>query len=151
MTTNQHQEVRRMTPDTQQHHTNAPAPAGVRAPGSRPSPRPRTAPPVAPGPVPDDVTLGNSPVSTGESDSAPGPEPVEVDGPKVSTLQSSLHFTADTLREQIRSGLDEVRGYGTTPSVLSEPPASVAELAAYAHWGTWTSSTDGPLRKLGIL
>ena len=44
-----------------------------------------------------------------------------------------------------------IRAYVTPPSVLTEAPASVAELAAYAHWGAWTSGTDGPLRKLGIV
>ncbi|WP_433732562.1 hypothetical protein ACQP2Y_46740 (plasmid) [Actinoplanes sp. CA-051413] len=57
----------------------------------------------------------------------------------------------DTLREQIRSGLAGIKGYLTPPSVLTQPPASVAELAAYAHWGAWTSRTDGPLRRLGIV
>jgi hypothetical protein len=153
-----------MTPDTEQHHTSGRA-AGAwattpeRAPGSRPSPRPRprTAPPAAPGPVPDDVTPHGvtqsevSNLSTGESESAPGPGPVEVDGVEVSTLQSSLQSRTDTLRERIRSGWAGVREYLTPPSVLTEPPASVAELAAYVHWGTWTSSTGGPLRKLGIV
>ncbi len=143
-----------MTPDTEQQPTTA---AAVRAPGSRPSPRPRTAPPGSPaaaGPVPDDtpaVTHGNYPeVSTGESESVPEPILVQEDGKKVSSLQSSLHFDLDTLRERMRSGLGGLKEYLTPPSVLSESPASVAELAAYAHWGVWTSST-GPLRRLGIV
>jgi hypothetical protein len=170
-----HQEVRHMTPETGRHGqvtidepgrtttgawASAPgqAGAGVRAPGSRPSPRPRMTPPAplaTPGPVPDDtpsVTHGNSPqVSTGESESTFEPTLVQENGEKVSSLQSSLHFDLDTLREQIRSGLGGIKGYLTPPSVLTEAPASVAELAAYAHWGAWTKSTGGPLRKLGIV
>jgi hypothetical protein len=156
----QQTEADRMHTSTDRHPaaTAAPADGGVRAPGSRPSPRPRPAPPappVAAGPVPDDVppvTHGNSPqVSTGESKGAPASPLVQEDSEKVSSLQSSLHFNLDTLREQIRSGLGGIKGYWTPPSVLTETPASVAELAAYAHWGAWTSSTDGPLRKLGIV
>lgn len=79
------------------------------------------------------------------------PDSPQVDEPKVSSLQSSLHFDADTLRERMRSGWEWLREYVTPPSVLTESPASVAELAAYAHWGAWTSSTGGPLRRLGIV
>lgn len=140
-----------MTPDTEQQPTTAATAPAVRVPGSRPSPRPRTAPPAAPGPVPDDVTVSNSPISTGESESAPEPTLFQEEGGKVSSLQSSLHFDLDTLREQLRSGLGGMKDYLTPPSVLTESPASVAELAAYAHWGTWTTSADGPLRKLGIV
>lgn len=151
MTPEQHQEVQRMTPDTAQQPVADLAAAGVRPPGSRPSPRPRTAPPAAPGPVPDDITISDSPVSTGESKSAPAPDRAEVDGPKVSSLQSSLHLDSDTLRERMLSWWEWLREYVTPPSVLTESPASVAELAAYAHWGAWTSSTGGPLRRLGIV
>ena len=159
----QHQEVQHMTPNTEQQPTTAAsapaaAAAAVRAQGSRPSPRPRPTPPPAQAPVPDDAppipaaTHGNSPqVSTGESKGAPEPILVQEDGEKVSSLQSSLHFALDTVREQIRSGLGGIKDYLTPPSVLTDTPASVAELAAYAHWGAWTSSTDGPLRKLGIV
>jgi len=56
----------------------------------------------------------------------------------------------DTVREQLRSGLVWLREYVTPPSVLTDPPASVAELASYARWGAWTGRTDGPLRRLGI-
>jgi len=158
MTPNQYQEVQAMTPDTEQQPITAAGvattPAAVRAPGSRPSPRPRTAPPTAPDPAPGDVAFGNSPispVSTGESESASRPENAQENGPEVSTLQSGLHINLDTLREQIRSGTAGIKGYLTPPSVLTQAPASVAELAAYARWGAWTSRTDSPLRKLGIV
>jgi hypothetical protein len=153
----QQMEAGRVSTGTE-HHTSSAAAlagAGVRAPGSRPSPRPRTAPPPAPGPVPDDavpVTHGNSPqVSTGESKGAPGTSQVQGSEPEVSSLQSSLHFDTNTLREQIRSGLAGFRAYVTPPSVLTDPPPSVAQLRAYARWGAWTSSTNGPLRRLGLL
>jgi len=155
----QQMEAGRMNTGTERHTSGAAAPAGadagVRAPGSRPSPRPRPTPPPAPGPVPDDtasVTHGNSPqVSTGESRDAPGTSQVQGCEPEVSSLQSSLHFNLDTLREQIRSGLAGFRAYVTPPSVLTDPPPSVAELRGYARWGAWTGSTEGPLRRLGLL
>jgi hypothetical protein len=55
----------------------------------------------------------------------------------------------DTLRDRMREWLGAVREYVTPPAVWAEPPASMAELAAYARWGTWTSSTGG-LRRAGI-
>lgn len=124
----------------------------ARPPGSRPSPRPRptaAAPPGTPAPTPDAVTVGNSPVSSGESETAPTAVDAEENGVEVSSLQPSLHSKVDTLREQVRSGLVAVRAYVTPPSVLVERPASVAELSAYAHWGTWTAEA-GVLRNLGI-
>ncbi|WP_123678926.1 hypothetical protein [Couchioplanes caeruleus] len=75
---------------------------------------------------------------------------VEVEAPKVSSLQSSLHSWTATLRKQLRAGLGWLREYLTPPSVLAEAPASVAELRRYARWGAWTSSTAGLLRNLGI-
>jgi hypothetical protein len=161
------QEVLHMTPETGRHGqvtigeagrtatgawASAPGQPGaaVRAPGSRPSPRPRPTPPPTPEPVADDMTVSNSPISTGDSESAPGGAQSQENGPRVSTLQSSLHLETDTLRDQIRSGLGWLKTYFTPPSVLSEQPASVAELAAYARWGAWTPRTDGFLRNLGV-
>jgi hypothetical protein len=136
----------------------AAAPAGVRVPGSRPSPRARTAPPAAPGPVPDDgaptpadVTYGNSPqVSTGESVSAPEPLWDEENELEISTLQPTLHPEPMTLGDRVRFWLRALRAEITPPSVLTDPPPSGAQLHAYARWGAWTSST-GPVRKLGIV
>jgi hypothetical protein len=137
--------------------------AGVRPPGSRPSPRPRTAAPPAPAPepalapesVPDDVTVGNSPVSTLQStDSAP--EQVESQENGAESLHSPTESPVQTpdyvatLRDRVRAWLLAMRAYITPPQVWAEPPASMAELAAYARWGAWTSST-GPVRRLGIV
>lgn len=122
--------------------------AWARPPGSRPSPRPRTAPP-APDPAPTSVTDGDYPASSGEPETAPTAVDAEENGVEVSSLQPTLHSKVDTLREQLRSGLVAVRAYVTPPSVLVERPASVAELSAYAHWGTWTAEA-GVLRNLGI-
>jgi hypothetical protein len=55
-----------------------------------------------------------------------------------------------TLREQVRAWLLATRAYITPPQVWAEPPASMAELAAYARWGGWTEST-GAVRRLGIV
>jgi hypothetical protein len=143
-----------------------------RPPGSRPSPRPRPAPgavtesqtpevresgspvisgPAAPYPVPDDVTPGNSPVSSLQ----PNGEPSAANSRQengAESLQSPVDSPADevTLRKRLCAGLVALRAYITPPQVWAEPPASMAELAAYARWGAWTTST-GPVRRLGIV
>ncbi|MFG1847751.1 hypothetical protein [Micromonospora carbonacea] len=43
------------------------------------------------------------------------------------------------------------RAYWVPPNLLTQPPASVAELAAYAHHAGWTGSVSGPIRNLGIV
>jgi hypothetical protein len=47
--------------------------------------------------------------------------------------------------------LGRTRAYWVPPKLLTEPPASVAELSAYAHRAGWTSSAEGTLRRLGVL
>lgn len=49
----------------------------------------------------------------------------------------------------MRVWLGAVREYVTPPAVWADQPASMAELAGYARWGAWTSSTGG-LRRAGI-
>ncbi|MEV0732407.1 hypothetical protein [Polymorphospora sp. NPDC050346] len=46
--------------------------------------------------------------------------------------------------------IDAVLEYVTPPSVLTQPPASVAELAAYAKTGEWTARRYGFVRGAGI-
>lgn len=142
-----------MTQNTVQPGLSVPASAAGpwdRPPGSRPSPRPRAIPPAAPAPVPDDVTIGNCPVSGGQSEGAPTPDVSQEEGG--GSVQYPVDTPADsvTRSEQVRAGLLAVRAYITPPQVWAEPPASMAELAAYAHWGGWTTST-GTVRRLGIV
>lgn len=43
-----------------------------------------------------------------------------------------------------------VRDYFTPPELLTDRPASIPELAAYAHRGAWTRQPFGPVRTAGI-
>ncbi len=103
-----------------------------------------------PSPYPPSVTDGNSPVSTGEFGSAPVRGSAQVGGLEVSSLQSTLHPTAVTVRDRLWGWLRASRAYWTPPAVLTEPPASAAQLAAYAWRGGWTGGVDGPVRRLGV-
>lgn len=154
MTTNQHQEVPPMTPDTEQLPTSTPAvaagttaPAGVRAPGSRPSPRPRPAPPAAPEPVLDDVTVSNSALSSGDLQNSPAERDTAW---KVSTLHRGLHWDLTTVRDWIEKAGARSRAYWIPPRFLTQPPASIAQMTAYARRAGWTQRTTGLLRGLGV-
>jgi hypothetical protein len=129
--------------------------------GTRPSPRPRprmnqqqprpAAATAAPAPAPalQKVTESNSPVSSlHPAESAPAPIQPQENGPE--SLQSPVKspLDVDTLRERLREAIVAVRAYLTPPSVWTEQPASMAELAAYARWGAWTNSTG--LRRAGL-
>ena len=148
-----------MTPDTEQHHTAVPAvaaadttaPAGVRSAGSRPSPRPRPAPPAASGPVPDEVTVSDSPLSTLQSETSPSVPTERETGWKVSTLHRGLHWDLTTLRDWIEKAGGRSRAYWVPPRFLTEPPASIAEMTAYARRAGWTGQTIGLVRRLGVV
>lgn len=43
-----------------------------------------------------------------------------------------------------------VRDYFTPPELLTDRPASIPELSAYAHRGGWTRQPYGPIRTAGI-
>ncbi|MGC9670970.1 hypothetical protein ACNTMW_31035 [Planosporangium sp. 12N6] len=96
-----------------------------------------------PAPTVVSVTVGNSPASSGVSEGAPTER-------ETAGEDSSLHPDATTVRDRTRQALRAVRAYLTPPSVLTDPPPSWAELAAYARYGAWTSRADGPLRRLGV-
>ncbi len=96
---------------------------------------------------PISATERNSPVSSGEFQGVPAERET---GPELSSLQPTLHSNLDTQRERVREWLAGFRGYWTPPSMLTEPPASVQELAAYAWYGGWTTAGSGPVRRLGI-
>lgn len=113
-------------------------PAGTANPAEPPRRRPS--------PYPRPATDGNSPPSSGESGQAPDASSEPHAEPEVSSLQSE----PVTVREWLRGWLVALRGYWIPPAVLTEPPATVAELAAYAWRGGWTASETGPARRLGI-
>lgn len=71
-------------------------------------------------------------------------------GGEVSSLQSDLQSDDVTMRDRLRDRLLAFRGYWVPPSVLTEAPATVAELAGYAWRGGWTTSESGTVRRLGI-
>ena len=58
--------------------------------------------------------------------------------------------TAITQRDRLQSWFQVAREYVTPPSVLTDRPASVAELRAYARRGGWTVQSAGPLRAAGV-
>lgn len=90
------------------------------------------------------VTVRKAPPSTGGFEGAPAeretaPEP------------STLHPQGITVRDRLVGVLAASRAYWVPPNLLTQPPASVAELAAYAHHAGWTSRHDGPIRALGVV
>lgn len=90
------------------------------------------------------VTVRNSPLSSGVSAHTPAERET---APEVSTVHSKLA----TLRDRAEGAVGRSRAYWVPPNLLTRPPASVAELAAYAHRAGWTRSTAGSLRALGVL
>lgn len=52
--------------------------------------------------------------------------------------------------EQVRSWIRASVEYLTPPAVLTDRPASVAELAAYARHAGWTAQGAGPVRAAGV-
>ena len=139
-----------MTPDTEQVPAAAAgttAPAGVRAPGSRPSPRPRTAPPAGPDSTTNNVTESNSTLFSGDLEDSSAER--ETAG-KLSTLYRGLHWDLTTLRDWIEGAGSRSRAYWIAPRFLTEPPASIAEMTAYARRAGWTAQTTGLFRRLGV-
>jgi hypothetical protein len=90
------------------------------------------------------ITVGDSPLSSGQF-AHPTPERAQVpDSP-------TLHPATITVRDRVLGWIDRSRDYWVPPNLLTQPPASLAELSDYAHWAGWTSRTDGPIRTAGIL
>lgn len=93
------------------------------------------------------VTQGETPVSTGVSSG--GPTERGAGGP-VSQTATFPAETPITSRDRLQGWLLAAREYVTPPSVLTEKPASVKELAAYAKHGIWSRQEVGALRAAGI-
>jgi hypothetical protein len=94
------------------------------------------------------TTVRNSPLSSGDLKS---PHAERETPTKLSTLHRGLHPNAATA---VTAWWARSAGRGRTGcrrKLLTEPPASVAELSAYAHRAGWTSSAEGTLRRLGVL
>ncbi len=89
------------------------------------------------------VTDGKTPVSSGEFGQVSAER-------ETADEASSLQSGPATAREWLRAGLAGVKGYVVPPAVVTDPPASLAELAGYAHWGAWTTRTYGPVRAFGV-
>lgn len=89
------------------------------------------------------VTFSNSQVSTGQS----GRVGVERE---TGREESTLHSERVTVRERLLVWLDRTRDYWVPPNLLTSPPASVAELSAYAHYAGWTRRLNGPVRAFGV-
>lgn len=93
------------------------------------------------------ITERETPVSTGVLGQAPAER--EASRPVSQTRMipaESLITEGYDWRVRLRAA----GAYFTPPSVLTDRPASVKELSAYAHRAGWTAQPHGPLRALGI-
>lgn len=93
------------------------------------------------------TTRQGSPLhSSGDRKDTPwGAGPAET-GDEVSTLQPP----PVAWRDRIFAALGRLRAYFVPPSLLTDPPPSMAQLASYARRGAWTKSRRGLLRSLGV-
>lgn len=89
------------------------------------------------------VTDRNSEVGTSDLRGSFSERETTPDGPQ--TRKSAL-----TDRDFWLNLVDRVRAYLTPPSLLTERPDSVAQLAAYAKTGAWTKRRTGAIRSAGI-
>ncbi len=65
------------------------------------------------------------------------------------TATISVH-SAMTHRERVQSWVQSASAYLTPPSVVTDRPASVKELSAYAHRAGWTANQAGFVRSAGV-
>ncbi len=93
------------------------------------------------------VTERDSAVCIAESTGIPAERGTGVANGQTGTIP--VH-SAITQRERVQSWLQAATVYLTPPSVLTDSPASVAELAAYAKRADWTASQTGFLRGAGV-
>jgi hypothetical protein len=93
------------------------------------------------------VTQRDTALCSAESVDAPAER---VTSPATSQTGSFPVQSAITQRDRLQDLLRAARGYVTPPAVLTDRPASVAELSAYAHRAGWTARSDGPLRVAGV-
>ncbi len=89
------------------------------------------------------VTDRKAPVSTGGFEDAPAER-------EAADEASSLHSDPATARDWLRAALAAIRAYWVPPALLTEPPASLAELAGYAKAGAWTKRRSGFIRGCGV-
>lgn len=129
----------------------------------RPSPRPRPAdtdpgmvnerpnlrvvPPHAdPVPVePEACTVQPDPAG----DPTPTAEIPQVSASDGAQQEAEPDLTAG-LWARTRHLAGRTRQYWTPPALLTEAPATLADLADYAHHAPWTAQDHGPLRKAGV-
>jgi hypothetical protein len=94
------------------------------------------------------TTHRNSPLSSGDLKSTPSEHGT---ARKVSTLHRGLQWELATFRNWLEGATSRSRAYWIPPRFLTKPPASIAEMTAYAHRAGWTSQTTGLARKLGVV
>jgi hypothetical protein len=97
--------------------------------------------------TPESVTERNSTLSSGDLEDSSAERETDQ---KVSTLHRGLHWDLTTLRDWIEKTGTRGRAYWMPPRFLTEPPASIAEMSAYAHRAGWTSQTTGLARAAGV-
>lgn len=127
----------------------------------RPSPRPRPAgEPSRPVDRPD-LRVVPRPADPDEAEIRKlQPETVEAPAPSITFPQvnGSDGANADTepgqvsgFRASIKAAAARTGAYWTPPALLTEQPASLAELADYARSAPWTAQRKGAVRKAGIV
>ena len=100
--------------------------------------------------TPDSITKSNSPLPTPHSENSSTDFGERESDEKVPTPHRGLHWDLTTLRDWIEKAGKRSRAYWMPPRFLTQPPASVAEMTAYARRAGWTSQTTGLPRALGI-
>jgi hypothetical protein len=96
------------------------------------------------------TTVRNSKVSSRDFAGGPDLASGRESAAKVSSLHRGLYLRLLTFRDWAAEGVGRSRAYWVPPKLMTEPPASVADLSAYARRAGWTSRGDGPVRALGI-
>ncbi len=120
------------------------------APRRRPSPRPRP----DSGPALRVVATGDSETCTLNPATAQAPTS-EITKPQVSDHPDSANAGAARLQvagftARVKAAWVRSADYWTPPSLFTDRPASLAELADYAHSAPWTHQRTGLIRGLGI-
>lgn len=63
---------------------------------------------------------------------------------------AGLHSPPVAWRDRTFAALARLKTYFMPPSLLTDPPPSMTQLAAYARRGAWTGSRKGFIRSLGV-
>jgi hypothetical protein len=93
------------------------------------------------------VTQSEIPMSTGHSTDTPAERGAVAVNAQTTLIPVDIPITQ---RERLDNAIRGARTYFTPPAVLTERPASVAELTAYAKRAGWTSQSHGGIRAAGI-